>query len=133
MIEAEKDRARGWQQEQAALERLGVRWAVLFAWHQDLSRRAPSVPRDVARKLETAKIKISSDCFSSCEVGCELREIEAALTSADASLDEEKVDWWLSRLSRSMEPASSGERLLQAPAPKIYFNDCRARGCSCAQ
>ena len=35
--------------------------------------------------LDQTRVKLSSGCFSSCDIGCTLTEVEASLTSVDAS------------------------------------------------
>ena len=52
--------------------------------------------------LEGARVKLASRCFSSCEVGCDLAHIEAALVSRSASFDPARVDEWLDALAKAM-------------------------------
>jgi len=118
-------------QEAAVLEKYSLRWAVLAAWHKDLMARNSAIAAEVVTNLETAKIKISSGCFSPCEVGCDLRSIEAALTAADASARDSQVDKWLDVLARSMDDSVDSEELLGMQTIRVQFNSCRARGCNC--
>jgi hypothetical protein len=117
--------------EDGVLRRFGARWAVLVAWQTDLSRRSSASTRELARELAAARNKISSGCFSACEVGCDLERVEAALTSMDASLGDEQVDKWLALLGRAMDESGDVEELLQLPAIKIHASGCRAQGCNC--
>ena len=118
-------------QETAVLEKYSLRWAVLAAWHKDLLSRSSAVPPTVLSGLETAKIKITSGCFSPCEVGCDLRSIEAVLTAADASAAVTQADKWLDILARSMDDKVDVSELLGVQTIRVQFNSCRARGCNC--
>jgi hypothetical protein len=118
-------------QDAAVLEKYALRWAVLAAWRTELGQRSVPVPPDVMGSLETSRIKISSGCFSPCEVGCDLRNIEGVLTSVDASSASEQTDKWLDLLGRAMSEGLEPRELLKMPAIRIRFNDCRARGCAC--
>jgi hypothetical protein len=120
------------QQDAAVLEKYALRWAVLAAWRTDLAQRAAVLPPDVLTGLETSRIKISSGCFSSCEVGCDLRRIEATLTAVDASSPNEQTDKWLALLGRVMAERLDASELLSVPAVRIRFNDCRVGGCACS-
>ncbi len=119
------------RQESAVLEKYALRWAVLAAWRTELSQRSVPVPADIMASLETSRIKISSGCFSPCEVGCDLRQIEGVLTMADASSPTEQTDKWLGLLGQAMSEGLEPRELLRVPAIRIRFNDCRARGCAC--
>jgi len=118
-------------QDAAVLEKYALRWAVLAAWRTDLIQRAVVLPQDVLSGLETSRIKISSGCFSSCEVGCDLRRIEATLTAVDASSPNEQTDKWLGLLGRAMADKIDPGDLLSVPAVRIRFSDCRVGGCAC--
>ena len=118
-------------QEAAVLEKYALRWAVLAAWRTELGQRSVSVPPDIMGSLETSRVKISSGCFSPCEVGCDLRRIEGVLISVDASSPREQTDKWLGLLGRAMAEGLEPRELLSVPAIRIRFNDCRMRGCAC--
>jgi hypothetical protein len=119
------------EQDAAVLEKYGLRWAVLAAWRTELTQRAVALPTDVLTSLEVSRIKISSGCFSPCEIGCDLRRIEAVLTAIEASSPSEQTDKWLGLLGRAMADRVEPADLLSVPAIRIRFNDCRARGCAC--
>lgn len=119
-------------QERAVVERYALRWSVLAAWRDALEARVGDVFEDTDRALTRARIKIASGCFSACEIGCDLSSVEAALTSADASSRTSSVDFWLGLLSYSMADAAGAERLLNIPAVRFRFADCRVGGCACA-
>jgi hypothetical protein len=119
------------KQEEGVLEKYALRWAVLAAWKTEIVKRGVSVPPDVMSDLATARVKISSGCFSPCEVGCDLRKIEGTLTAVDASSAGEQTDKWLGLLGRAMADKVEPDELLSVPAIRIQFNDCRSRGCAC--
>ena len=117
--------------EERVLRQYGLRWAVLAAWRDALHLRQVAVPADAGRHLEEARVKIASGCFSVCEVGCDLSQVEGALTSADASTDHNWVDFWLDLLGSSMRENSDAERVLKVPAIKAHYNNCGSSACRC--
>ena len=115
------------------LRQMGLRWAVLAAWRSDLHDRGVRVSEDPLKMLETARVKISSGCFSSCEVGCDLAHIERLLVSADASSSSAAVDFWLDLLAHSMAENLDTEKLLNVQAVKFHYSDCKLRPCQCGK
>ncbi len=87
--------------EADVLEGLGLRWAVLSAWHDDLRSHGVAFDANVARMLGTSRVKIAGGCTSSCEVGCDLARIEAVLVSRTATLAPDRVDEWIGALSEA--------------------------------
>jgi len=117
--------------EIAVLKRYGLRWAVLAAWADELRTRGAALPAALAGQLEAARVKISSGCFSSCEVGCDLSAIEAALVPADAAGATNSVNFWLDLLGRAMEDDDAMERLLRVPAVRVHYAGCGFGRCAC--
>lgn len=117
--------------EISVLEKMGVRWAALAAWREDLLDRGVALVADPAPLLETTRAKISSGCFSSCEVGCDLADVERTLTSADASSAPSSVDEWLDVLGRCMSEDVDTEALLAIPAVKFQYARCGLIPCKC--
>jgi len=70
------------------------------------------------------RIKLASGCFSACEVGCDLTELEAAFTSTDASIGHNWVDFWVDMLGHSMANDAETERILKIPAVRTRYNNC---------
>jgi hypothetical protein len=117
--------------EAQALERFGLRWAVLTAWLDDLRRRGVAVAPVAADRLAVARTKIASGCFSACEVGCDLAAVEAALVTADSSLPHTAVDEWLDRLGLAMSDGDTARQLTRIPAVRARYLECGFRGCVC--
>lgn len=113
------------------LKRYGLRWAVLAAWADELRGAGAVLPVALAGQLEAGRVKISSGCFSSCEVGCDLAAIEAALVPADAARETSRVTFWLELLGRAMEDDDALERLLRLPAVKVHYAGCGFGRCAC--
>ena len=81
--------------------------------------------------LEAARIKIASGCMSSCEVGCDLARVEAALVSRTATAAPDRVDEWLEALSAAMtDPQGLRARPWFRPVG-ISHLDCGYRLCAC--
>ena len=117
------------------LRKFGLRWAVLVVWAEELRGWKLTVPPEVTRKLDEARIQISSGCFSSCTVGCRLSEAEAALVSVAASAGSgpaaSSVDVWLERLAQAMVDEEAAQRLLTIPAVRIHYSRCGFGPCDC--
>jgi len=117
--------------EEAVLKQFGLRWAVLAGWRDALQLRRVGLPGGADRLLENARIKIASGCFSVCEVGCDLSELEAILTSTDASSGHNWVDFWVDMLGHSMSDDAETERILKIPAIRARYNNCGLSICRC--
>ena len=118
------------QNEISMLERYALRWAVLAAWSNELRERKVGFDRQVDQKLEMSRVKLSSGCFSSCEVGSDLGYIEGMLMPADASSAKNKCDFWLELLGHAMEDSASVKKLLSIPAVKFQMSSCGVK-CKC--
>ena len=117
--------------EEALLKQFGLRWAVLAGWRDAMQLRRVALPNDADRLLENARIKIATGCFSVCEVGCDLSELEAMLTSTDASSGHNWVDFWVDMLGHSMADDPETERILKIPAVRARYKNCGLSICSC--
>ncbi len=130
-MEEERSRDLKASQEEAVLKQYGLRWAVLAAWRDALQLRHVTLPDESDRLLENARFKIASGCFSVCEVGCDLSQLEAALTSIDASSHHNWVDFWVNMLGHSMSSEAETERILKIPAVMSRYKDCGLAVCRC--
>jgi len=81
--------------------------------------------------LESARIKIASGCFSVCDVGCDLSNNEAALTTVDGSTDHNWVDSWVDLLAHAMSSREETGRVLKVPSIKFRYNNCGSKVCRC--
>jgi hypothetical protein len=117
--------------DEAVLKQYGLRWAVLAGWRDALQLRRVELPDDIDRLLENARFKLASGCFSVCEVGCDLSQLEGALTSADASSHHNWVDFWVDMLGHSMANDAETERILKIPAIRARYKNCGISGCRC--
>ena len=119
------------QAEVSVLEKFALRWSVLAAWYEQLVNLKLALPAHARDKLEEARIKLSSGCYSSCEVGCTLAEVEADLVSSDGSSSGGNVDFWLDLLGLTMSETVEVERLLRVSAVKIQYQSCGFARCKC--
>ncbi|MBE0569512.1 MAG: hypothetical protein IH576_02620 [Deltaproteobacteria bacterium] len=116
----EKDRV-----ELSVLKKYGLRFAILAAWEEGLRSRKVAVPPGVSKMLEIARVKISSGCFSVCDVGCDLGRVEAILVSLCASTDLDFCDSWLETLGDCMADDANIEEIqkkVNLPAVKMHYN-----------
>jgi hypothetical protein len=91
------------------------------------------VPATVAKGIEEARIKLASGCFSSCEVGCVLGEVEAELMSTDGSSAQSTANLWVELLGLAMSEKVEAERLLRTPAVQFHYAQCGFGACKCKQ
>jgi hypothetical protein len=118
------------ESERMTFERYGLRWSVLAAWHADLRRSDGRVDPGIAAMIFASRTKIATGSFSTCEIGCDLARIEAALVLATASAAPERIDAWIERLAEAMadpEKARSREGFVPIRAESL---GCR-RPCDC--
>jgi hypothetical protein len=130
-MEEERNRDLKVTHDEAVLKQYGLRWAVLAAWRDALQLRQAALPVETDRLLENARIKIASGCFSVCEVGCDLTQLEAALTSVDASTHHNWVDFWVDMLGHSMSSEAETQRILKVPAIMSRYKNCGLGVCRC--
>jgi hypothetical protein len=117
--------------EISTLEKYGLRWAVLAAWADELEKRRVELDADTRKRLEASRVKISSGCFSSCEVGCDLGAIEGSLVSRGASSLSDSTTFWIELLGRAMEESGEIEQLLRIPAVRFRYSSCGFGPCRC--
>ena len=117
--------------DEAVLKQYGLRWAVLAGWRDALKLRKVGLPADFDQLLEKARVKIATGCFSVCDVGCDLSQLEGILTSADTSSEHNWVDFWIDLLANSMKDKAETERILKVPAIKARYNNCGVSVCRC--
>jgi hypothetical protein len=119
--------------EIGVLRKMGLRWAVLAAWREDLRDRGVRLADAAGALLESSRVKISSGCFSTCEVGCDLSQLEGFLVSADTSSPTNSADYWLDLLGRCMADEVDSAALLQIPAVQVHYAGCGLGPCHCQE
>jgi len=122
--------------EMSLLKRFGLRISILAAWGENLRSKGIAVSLGVDKTLSRARVKISSGCFTACDVGCDLGRIEGALISAAGSAGEEGADQWLDLLGSCMSenaPVDEIVKRIEFPAVKMHYNrfnfDCVCGDC----
>ena len=85
------------------LRRYGAKWAVLAAMTADMAKKGIAVPSEVFQSLKNARGKIESGCFSVCEVGCDLSQVEGPLFSQGYLLDQQDFQQWSELLAEAMQ------------------------------
>ena len=114
------------------LKRYGAKWAVLAAMTAHMTKKGIEVPRDVFQALKTARSKIESGCFSTCEVSCDLAQAEGPLFSQGYLLDEQDFQQWSDLLAEAMQGKLDYERIMDIPALDPVKNECAFLGCKCS-
>jgi hypothetical protein len=114
------------------LKKYGAKWAVLAAMTAHMVRKGIPIPQSVFEPLRNAQSKIVSGCFSPCEVGCELAQVEGQLFSHCHLLEEQDFKDWSDLLGEAMQGKLDYQRILGIPALDPIKNDCKFLGCSCS-
>jgi hypothetical protein len=114
------------------LKRYGAKWAVLTAMTSDMVSKGIEVPRAVFESLKTARSKIESGCFSTCEVGCDLSQVEGPLFSQGYLLDPQDFQQWSDLLAEAMQGKLDYQRIMNIPALSPVKNECMFLRCSCS-
>ncbi|MFH1262926.1 MAG: hypothetical protein V1495_05735 [Pseudomonadota bacterium] len=118
-------------QEFSVLQKFGLRYAVLGAWHEELRGRGIPFGPELPRQLEATRVKISSGCFSTCQVGCDLGDVERALMSAASSAPDTDVESWMELLGWSMGEPKEISKLLKLARISVQYNNCGFGPCGC--
>jgi hypothetical protein len=113
------------------LRRFGGKWAVLAAMSMHMSRKGILVPPEVREKLQMARVKIGSGCFSPCKASCRLAEIEGRLFSQCHLPGDHEFMNWSDLLGDAMQGKLDYERIGKIPALEPIRSDCQFLGCSC--
>ena len=113
------------------LKRCAHKWAVLAAMTTDMARKGIAVPRAIFEGLKTARSKIESGCFSTCEVGCDLSQVEGPLFSQGYLLDQQDFPQWSDLLAEAMQGKLDYQRIMGIPAFDPIRNDCGFLRCGC--
>ena len=114
------------------LKRYGAKWAVLTAMTMDMARKGIAVPHGVFEGLKTARGKIESGCFSTCEVGCDLAQVEAPLFSQCHLLEQQEFQQWSDLLAEAMQGKLDYQRIMGIPAFQPIKNECAFLRCGCS-
>jgi hypothetical protein len=114
------------------LKRYGAKWAVLTAMTTHMVRKGITLPRNVLEVLWNTRTKIVSGCFSPCDVGCELGQVEGQVFSQCHLLEEQDFQQWNDLLGDAMQGKLDYERILGIPALEPIKNDCTFLSCSCS-
>ncbi len=74
-------------------------------------KKGIEVASEVVTELQTARLKIVSGCFSTCEVACTLSLVEGQLFSRCHLLAEQEVTSWCDLLAEAMQGKLDYERI----------------------
>ncbi len=111
--------------ELSILRVYGLRYSVLAAWEEELRMKGVRIVPNIAKPLEATRVKISSGCFSACEVGADLGRIEAHIVTAAANSGVTNIDEWLGFLGDCMAATAdfeAVEKKIPFPAVKSHYN-----------
>jgi hypothetical protein len=114
------------------LKRYGAKWAVLAAMTTAMTRKGIDVPHSVFEALKNVRGKAESGCFSPCEVGCDLSQVEATLFSQCHLLDQQEFQEWSDLLAEAMQGKLDYQRIMGIPAFEPVKTDCGFLRCTCS-
>jgi len=111
--------------EHSVLKKYGLRYSILAAWEDELRVKGVKIVPAIAKPLEAVRVKISSGCFSVCDVGSDLGRIEGVLVSTATTSGRTNVDEWLGFLGECMSESAdfdAMEKKINLPAVKMHYN-----------
>ncbi len=111
--------------EHSVLKKYGLRYSILAAWDDELRVKGVRIVPAIAKPLEAVRVKISSGCFSVCDVGSDLGRIEGILVSTATSSGRTNVDEWLGSLGECMSETANVDEIqkrINLPAVKMHYN-----------
>ncbi len=97
-----------------------------------MTQKGIGVPADVFERLRTTRSKIVSGCFSTCEVGCDLAQVEGPLFSQGYLLDQQEFQQWSDLLAQAMQGKLDYEGIMGIRALDPIKNDCDFLRCGCS-
>lgn len=113
------------------LKKYGARWAVLAALHIDLRKKGVNISPEISSELETAHVKISSGCFSTCEASCSLGKVEAGLIPLGSKFGDDYVAEWFDLLGQAMQGEIDIHKISNIPLLQPIKTDCGFLECVC--
>lgn len=113
------------------LTKYGSKWAILTALGMDLGKKGITLPHDIHATLEVSRIEITSGCYSTCEIDCNLNKVEGQMIALGSNLGEAYLDPWQDLLGKSMKGELDYDQIIQIPALKPVQTACCFMKCSC--
>lgn len=113
------------------LKKYGSKWAVLVAMSIDLSRKGIKLPDEVNESLQILRIKITSGCYSTCEVGCIIGVVEGQLIACGAEFGDSYLNSWIDLLTSAIKGELDYESLIQIPVIEPVKTSCGFLKCNC--
>ncbi|NIM13949.1 MAG: DUF2096 domain-containing protein [Candidatus Aminicenantes bacterium] len=113
------------------LKKYGVKWAVLAAMVINLKKKGANIPFDTSNEIEVSHVKISSGCFSPCDVNCDLSKIEGNLVPIGVNYGEEYMNQWFDLLGKAMSGELEPSQISEIPLLKPIESRCGFLDCTC--
>jgi hypothetical protein len=113
------------------LKKYGVKWAVLAAMVINLRKKGANISFDTSNEIEVSHVKISSGCFSPCDVNCDLSNIEGNLVSMGVNYGEEYMTQWFDLLGKAMSGELDPSQISEIPLLKPIESRCGFLDCTC--
>ena len=115
------------------LKKYGTKWAVLVAMEVDLYKKGEKISKEILSEIESAKVKISSGCFSTCEVHCVLNQIEGSLVSIGSKYGDDYMNTWFDLFEKTMSSKLSYDHIKDIPVLNPVQSECGFLKCTCEQ
>ncbi|MHA2365727.1 MAG: hypothetical protein ACXAC7_17345 [Candidatus Hodarchaeales archaeon] len=112
------------------LSRLGWKWAVLAFTIGKIYNEGEYIPTKLLNKIKIGRTKIESGCYSSCEIACDLSEIEAQMMPILSKFGINESDKFLSLISKALN-GSITENELDLSSVQPVLLDCLTLPCVC--
>jgi hypothetical protein len=118
--------------EAGVLRKYGAKWAVLAAMASRMTQEGIQMPPAVYESLRAARSKMLSGCFSVCDVGCDLAQVEGQLFSYCDRLELDAFQEWCDLLAAAMQGKLDYQAICGIAALDPIRADCAFLGCGCS-
>lgn len=110
--------------------RFGWKWVVLAYTAGRILKQGKQLPSGFLQDLTLARTKMESGCYSICDVGADLRDLENKLFSAVLQASEGEVHAMHELIGKAMD-GTLGPKDVDLSPFKVVLADCTIpRGCS---
>ncbi|MBU0505004.1 MAG: hypothetical protein ABII18_05130 [bacterium] len=113
------------------LKKYGYGWAALTAMCLELEQNKILVPKEVKNNLEKVRVEIRSGCYSACEIGCILSDVEGKLIACGTSKGDNDPNKWTDLFAQAMSGDLEPGHIASIPALQPVIASCDFLKCTC--
>lgn len=112
------------------LHQFSWQWAILASTIGQLVGRGEKMPPEVLKLLTLTRAKITSGCYTVCDITCDIRKIETELFRILLNKNPDEADTLLELLGKALRGEIRKEDINLEPIHQI-LPDCAPLPCGC--